>query len=76
VQGPISGLNRIVDNITISVGGLSYNISFFIISEANYYYILRQSFIIILRIRLSGISNRIDSPEYIELYNKKRRKIL
>jgi hypothetical protein len=76
VQGPISGLDRVVDNVTISVGGLSYDISFFVISEANHYCILRQPFIIISRIRLSGTPNRIDDPEYTELYNKKRRKIL
>jgi hypothetical protein len=66
----------VVDDITISVGGLSYNISFFVISEVNYYCILRQPFIIISRIRLSSIYDGIDRPEYAELYDKKRRKIL
>ena len=44
VKGLISGLDRVIDNITISVGSLSFNISFFVISGVNYYYILSQPF--------------------------------
>ena len=44
VKGLISGLDRVINNITISVESLSFNISFFVISGANYYYILSQPF--------------------------------
>jgi hypothetical protein len=72
----MSGLDRVVNDVTISVGGLSYDVSFFVMSEANHHCILRQLFIILSRIRLSGTPDRIDSPEYTELYNEKRQKIL
>ena len=44
VKGLISRLDRVINNITISVRSLSFNILFFIISGVNYYYILSQPF--------------------------------
>jgi hypothetical protein len=76
VRGPMSGLDGVVDDVTISVGGLSYDISFFVMSEANHHCILGQPFIIMSRIRLSGTPDGMDGPEYAELYDEKRRKIL
>ena len=72
VRGLMLGLDGVVDNVPVSVGGISFRVSFFIMSRANHYYILGQPFKMISRIRLYSTAKGIDGPEFAELYDNRR----
>ena len=76
VRGPMSGLDGVVDNVPVSVGGMSFGVSFFVMSGANHHCILGQPFKMMSRIRLYGTAEGMDGPEFAELYDDRRRKII
>ena len=76
IQGLMLGLNSIVNNVPVLIGGISFRVSFFIISRANHHCILGQPFKIISRIRLYSTTKGIDSLEFTKLYNNRRQKII
>jgi hypothetical protein len=76
VKGLMSDLDGVVDNVTITIGAISFDISFFVISGPNHYCLLRQLFVMQSGIKLSGTPDKIDRPEFAELFDLKRRKII
>ena len=73
VKGPLSELDSVVDKVSIQVGGIAHKVSFFVMTGANYHYILGQLFKMLSGIKLIGTSDRIDGPEYAELYNLRKK---
>jgi hypothetical protein len=76
VRGPMSDLDGVVDNVTITVGGMRFDIPFFVMSGANHHCILGQPFVMKSGIKISGTADGMDGPEFAELFDVKRRKIL
>jgi hypothetical protein len=76
VRGPMSDLDGVVDDVTITIGGMSFDVCLFVMSEANHHCILGQPFVMMSGIHMTGTADRMNGPEFAELFDAKRRKVL
>lgn len=76
VRGPMSDLDGVVDDVTITIGGMSFDVCLFVMSEANHHCILGQPFVMMSGIHMSGTADGMNGPEFAELFDEKRRKVL